>query len=104
MTCAAASGGKWRRAYWPRHLWGSCASPGQPQVNPADLAQRAEETVELLRPTIGMNPPADQLVQLVTWLWIDANSSPWQPMSVTASAGPVSSTVTVTPYEVDWDM
>ncbi len=41
-------------------------------------------------------------MNLRTWLWIDPGA--WQPLSQTASAGPVSATVTATPTSVRWDM
>src|SRR5437588_771114 len=55
-------------------------------------------------PTVNLNPAAtqDQLVELPTWLWIDPNQ--WRPVSATATAGPVSSTVTATPKHVVWKM
>ncbi|HSK95149.1 MAG TPA: hypothetical protein VK891_00905 [Euzebyales bacterium] len=36
------------------------------------------------------------------WLWIDADQ--WEPLRTSATAGPVTSTVTATPTRVTWDM
>lgn len=51
-----------------------------------------------------MAPPTDrdQLVNVSSWLWVEAAS--WRPLSATASAGPVSATATAAPEEVVWDM
>jgi hypothetical protein len=92
--------------YFAGVVWLSNGSGGGQTVNPAQLAQDAKQivTAQVPRPAVGINPPADQLVQLMTWLWIDTNNAPWQPVTATATAGPVTSRVTATPYEVDWDM
>ncbi len=47
-------------------------------------------------------PDIPQLVNLATYLWLPAEQ--WQPESVSATAGGVTSTVTATPMRVIWDM
>lgn len=78
-------------------------NPGvTPQVLVDTARQRAEAQLDPPDPTMRTNPPAgDQLVGVPTWLWID---DPWQPVSATATVGPVSSTVTATPRDVRWDL
>ena len=49
-----------------------------------------------------MHPSAVSIVNLPTWLWIDAGM--WHSYSVTASVGPVSATAVATPSEVTWSM
>src|SRR5437762_12828506 len=80
------------------------STPPQIHVDPAALAQLAKQRVPVREPTIEMNPSTaqDQLVALLTWLWIDAPE--WSPVTAHAEAGPVSSTVTATPKEVIWRM
>lgn len=73
-------------------------------VNPAALAQQALSRLTLTTPAIQMAPPAgsDQLVNVSTWLWVDAGA--WQQQSANATAGPVTATATASPAEVVWQM
>jgi hypothetical protein len=77
---------------------------GAPVVDPIELATEALERTPLPEPEITMSPSPDipQLVNLTTFLWLPAEQ--WQPASVSASAGGVTSTVTATPTRVVWDM
>jgi hypothetical protein len=77
---------------------------GGPVADPGDLAEEAMERTPLPDPTIGMAPAPHipQLVNLETFLWIPAEQ--WKPFTASASAGPVTSTVTATPKRVIWDM
>jgi hypothetical protein len=81
----------------------TAAAPVNP-VNPAALAQQALSKLPLAAPSIEMAPPtsADQLVNVSTWMWINAGA--WQSLSATAAVGPVSATATATPVEVVWNM
>lgn len=85
-------------------IWVTNAKPQAGPVNPAVLVQQALSELPLPAPTIEMAPPPsqDQLVNVSTWLWI--NRSAWQPLSATATAGPVTTTATATPTEVVWQM
>jgi len=69
-------------------------------VNPAVLAQQAYDRTTIPLPGIHLNPPAgaDQVVDVPTWLWVDN----FQPVSATASAGPVTVTVVAKPVRADW--
>jgi len=71
-------------------------------VDPAVLAQQAFDRTMIPLPGIHMNPPAgaNQVVNIPTWLWVDE----LRPVSASASAGPVSVTVTAQPVRVDWSM
>lgn len=75
-----------------------------PAANPAALAQQARSQLPLPATSIEMAPPADrdQLVNVSSWLWVDAAA--WRSLSATAAAGPVSATATATPAEVVWNM
>lgn len=77
--------------------------PGEPSVEPAELAEMQVRRISLPTPGVGTSPSEthDQLIRVPTWLWV---SSGWQPVSATASAGPVTATVTATPSHVLWDM
>lgn len=79
-------------------------TPGGPPANPGDLAEEALDRTPLPEPTIGMAPRPEipQLVNLPTFLWVPADQ--WKPFTASASAGPVTSTVTATPKRVVWDM
>lgn len=71
-------------------------------ISSATLAQFAAADLRLPAPTIGMSPDGDHVTQLPSWLWIDRGQ--WSARDRTATAGPVSATVTATPVRVDWDM
>ncbi len=71
-------------------------------VDPRALAERAAAALRLPAPLIRTSPTGDHVTQLPSWLWISAEQ--WQPRQVSASAGPVTSTVTATPSSVTWDM
>ncbi len=71
-------------------------------VAPRVLALQAERSLRLPAPVLHFNPAATSVVNLPTWLWVDP--SVWHPLSVTASAGPVSATAVATPESVTWQM
>ena len=73
-----------------------------PAVDAATLAEFAMTELALPTPAVRMNPDGEQVVQLPSWLWIDAGQ--WRPRQATAAAGPVTSTVTADPVRVVWDM
>lgn len=79
------------------------AAPGGPRViiDPAALAQQAENALVLVEPEVRLNPAEDQIAQLASWLWLEGG---WGEQSASASAGPVTSTVTATPQRVRWSM
>ncbi len=76
------------------------APPGAPGVDPRVVALQAENSLRLPAPDLHFNPPSSSVVNLPTWLWIDA--SIWHPLSVTATAGSVSATAVATPTSVTW--
>jgi hypothetical protein len=73
-------------------------------VDPAVLAQQASDRAPIPLPDVHLNPPegGEQVVNVVTWLWID--KSVWQPVSADASAGGVTVTATAVPESVTWNM
>ena len=91
----------------PRILYSPDGSPprpvGVPRPTPA-LAQQALQRVPLPSPSIAMSPGGDipLLVNLPTFLWMEP--AQWAPVTASASAGGVTSTVTATPERVVWDM
>lgn len=79
--------------------------PVTPDAAVVDVDQLREEAVgrlELLHPTVAMNPTGDQVVHVETWLWIDEGG--WVPQSASVTAGGVTATVTATPRRVVWDL
>lgn len=79
-------------------------APAPLPIDPVLLAQQAASELPLPTGGIEMAPPvsAEQLVNVPTWLWLDPGT--WQPLSATATAGPVSVEATAIPTEVLWDM
>src|SRR5262249_21171983 len=74
--------------------------PAAPAVNPLGLAQQALATAAFPGLSIHTNPPSGRLVvNFPVWLWL---SSGFAPVSASASAGAVTSTVSVTPASVSW--
>ena len=73
---------------------------GEP-VDPEALALAALESVTVPELVIGTSPAAgDLVVHVPTWLWVSGGW--WEPYSATATAGRVSSTVTVEPVRAVW--
>jgi hypothetical protein len=87
-----------------RTEWLSQAATGTavPAVDPRVLAAAAERSIHLPAPNLHFNPSGSAVVNLATWLWVDPAS--WQPQSVSASAGGVTSTAVATPHSVSWSM
>jgi hypothetical protein len=87
------------------------STPGQPTVQPIDMARELLKTMTLPKPGIGMNPrPGDRhLVNMPggSWLWIDEDS--WHPVTASVSSGGRAEqghtvSVTATPVTVGWDL
>jgi len=78
------------------------APPAGQQVTPAMLARQASRFLPLPLPIIHTNPPADrdQVVNLPTWLWVDA--ARWGRRTATAAVPGLSVTVVATPSTVTW--
>jgi hypothetical protein len=73
-----------------------------PTIDPRVVALQAESSLLLPTPSPHSNPVGASIVNLPTWLWIDA--SIWHPFAVTATAGTVSATAVATPVSVTWQM
>lgn len=73
-------------------------------ANPRALAEEASDRASIPLPGIRLSPPEtrEQVVNVMTWLWIDADQ--WQPVSSSASAGMVTATATAVPESVTWSM
>jgi hypothetical protein len=100
---AAASGGN--HAFWAP----SAGAAGAPAlVNPADLAEEAIDSMNLIGAKVGatpLNPGAPGVVGIQTWLWIEgASPRTWGPNTATASSGGVTVTATAKATKVMWDM
>jgi hypothetical protein len=76
--------------------------PPIPAIDPALVAQQAENSMRLPSPQIETNPSTRAVVNLPTWLWLDQGA--WNPDSVSASVGTVTATATATPEQVQWTM
>jgi hypothetical protein len=77
-------------------------TPSPSLVDPRSVAVVAARSITLPSPVIGTNPPSFGVVNLPTWLWIDA--SIWHRFSATATAEGVSATAVATPQSVTWSM
>jgi hypothetical protein len=73
-----------------------------PAIDPYSVARQAERSLQLPAPASQFDPAALSVVNLPTWLWIDAGI--WHRFSVTASVGTVSATAVAAPTSVTWTM
>lgn len=92
-VCHDEAGNVWYEE-WP---W----APGQPvNIDPEVLMQMAYETLEFPAPSGATNPSiaTGTVAQLDTYFWVDN----WAAVSESASAGPVTATVTATPVTQTW--
>jgi hypothetical protein len=64
-------------------------------------AELALRSLALPQSVVRHNPPADQVVGLPTWLWVDGS---WETHSASAALGSVVSTVSAMPLSVTWDL
>jgi hypothetical protein len=81
---------------------GPPAAGGSPVVAPSALAVQAASSLTLPSPVINLNPSTFSVVNLNSWLWIDAQS--WHSFRATASAGGVTATAIAVPESVSWSM
>lgn len=99
VTCTdVATGAQVTQTEWVPDQAGAPQAP----ANPYDVALSAERAITLPKPMVSTDPAGTAVVNLPTWLWIDA--SLWHPQSVTASVGTVSATTVATPVSVSWSM
>ena len=83
-------------------VWVTGAAPaGAAPVDPRSLALQAENSIDLPRPVVHIDPSGTAVVDLATWYWIDPGL--WRDQSVTATAGPVSATAVARPVDVRWE-
>ena len=68
--------------------------------SPAELADQARRYLPLPKPVPQFSPPIEQVVNLVTWLWIDDHR--WHPLRSTVSVPGVSVSVTAVPELIEW--
>ena len=69
-------------------------------ADPHAVAIEAERYLALPLPQPHLSPAGEQVVNLPTWLWIDA--ADWKPYSSTVDVPGVTVTVTATPTEIVW--
>ncbi len=88
----------------PLMFWAPPGAAPAPLIDPAILAQRALDQMQLASPNIhtAPQPPDMTYVGLETWLWMDQQQ--WAPMELTVSAGPTSVTVKAAPVRATWDL
>jgi hypothetical protein len=84
------------------NAWASVVWRTTPPVTPEAVAWRAVSQLMLPDVVVRLNPAGDQLVNLPTWLTVDASS--WRAQSATASVPGVSVTATATPMKAVWSM
>lgn len=72
----------------------------EPLVDPAVLAFAARRSLRFPAPVVRSSPPVESgtVARLPTYFWVDD----WAPVSESASAGPVTATVTATPLRQEW--
>jgi enoyl reductase len=92
---------KWSAANPPWRWVGAGDPVPEVPVPPEILEGIARQAMAdaVVMPTVHFNPAQRSVVNLDTWMWID--QAAWHPVSVTASSGGVSVTVTATPGRVD---
>jgi hypothetical protein len=98
------SGNGQRDAVFRDPVWipDAAAAVGPAAPSPAALATQAENNLRLAAPLMHLSPTGQQLVNLPTWLWLDAQS--WAAQSATATVPGVSVTATAIPTSVSWSM
>jgi hypothetical protein len=101
ITCTTADGGNTTTNPWISSAPGAPPAAA-PAVDPYALALQAENSLNLPSPTIEFNPPANAVVNLPTWLWIEP--ALWHPYVVSATVGAVTATATATPTSVVWNL
>ena len=97
------SGNGQRDAVFRDPVWiPDTAAAGPAAASPAALATQAENNLRLAPPLMHLSPTGQQLVNLPTWLWLDAQT--WAAQSATATVPGISVTATATPRSVSWSM
>ena len=71
-------------------------------MSPLPSPPRRQIPSLLPSPSIGLNPAPFSIVNLATWLWIDAGI--WHSFEATATAGGITATAVATPQDVVWSM
>ena len=98
--------GRWLRRMCdgsPVQVNGESVVPEGGAVNPRTLAVEAQASARIPPPAISTSPDASRrlYVQVATWLWLEP--AWWRPYEATATAGRVTSTVTVVPLSAIWN-
>ncbi|HAM02163.1 MAG TPA: hypothetical protein DCQ30_08035 [Acidimicrobiaceae bacterium] len=83
-------------------VWVPTGSAPQAAPSVPALLQQAIDHAALLDPTIVLNPPGDQVVNLASWLAISPGE--WTAVVASATAGGVTATVTASPEAVLWNL
>jgi hypothetical protein len=83
---------------------GPGAAPQAPPVDPAVLARRAIEQLNLTRPSIRVSAASHGYVGVPIWLWIDGGVANIGPVSATAAVGAASVTATARLVSTQWSM
>ncbi|MFI6662872.1 ATP/GTP-binding protein [Streptomyces sp. NPDC050523] len=76
-----------------------------PQVDPAELAQRAVDSMTLLGPDVASPRAAGKYtVGVPMWLWVNQSATTYGPNTATATAGGVTVTATAEVSKIVWTM
>jgi len=100
--CTDAEGLESEQAEWVPTVPASTPAPVAVGVSPAEAAATAAASIVLPAPTIEVNPVPFSVVNLSTWLAIDA--AMWHPYQATATVGGVTATAVAKPETVSWAM
>lgn len=89
-------------------FWTDTPPPTAQRANPAELAERAVERMQLKAPVLAMtpvDPDAPLLVGMDAWMWLaDDGPNSVGPMTRTATAGATTVTATARVTTVVWEM
>ncbi|MFE7649908.1 hypothetical protein [Streptomyces phaeoluteigriseus] len=76
-----------------RRIWLADPPPAAAAVNPAELAQRAVDSMKLAGPDITSPKAAGRyLVGMPMWMWVNQSPTTYGPNTASASAGAVTVT------------
>jgi hypothetical protein len=100
--CSDEAGLESEKAVWVPTASASAPAPVAFGASPAEVAATAAASIVLPVPSIEVNPAQFSVVNLSTWLAIDA--ALWHPYQATATVGGVTATAVAKPETVLWVM
>lgn len=80
-------------------VWIPAGQQAEPSMTPEQVAIMAKSRLRLPAPSIAVNPAAEQLVHLPTWLWLREG---WRTTSASASVPGITVTAVAEPTAATW--